>query len=70
MRPVTQLPTLAPEGIRTAHRTVTDPNRQFHHVLLAAYNTRDADQAVEVAVRHLSDTVAVARERLLAMSDS
>jgi DNA-binding GntR family transcriptional regulator len=41
-----------------------------HAELIAAYRDRDADAAVELALRHLGDTVEVARARLLSAPDA
>jgi DNA-binding GntR family transcriptional regulator len=41
-----------------------------HAELIAAYRERDADRAVELALRHLGDTVEVARARLLSTPDT
>ena len=40
-----------------------------HAEMIAAYRARDSDLAVELALRHLGDTVAVARARLLSAPD-
>jgi DNA-binding GntR family transcriptional regulator len=41
-----------------------------HRELIDAYRRRDADEAVEIALRHLGDTVEIARARLMSAPDA
>ena len=41
-----------------------------HAEMIAAYRERDGDRAVELALRHLADTVEVARARLMSAPDA